>query len=321
MSAPIRIVLVGFGKMGHHHFRAITESQRFELVGIVDPMGGGEPSNIPMVAHLEELSDVEFSCAIVATPTPSHFDIVLQLLRMGKHVLVEKPAASQMEQARELVALASSMKLKLCVGNIERCNPAVLALKEAVVSKAMGKLLVMKSHRAGGRPLAQSPENNVILDLVVHDLDVMASLLGGSDRLSFQAGNGYCGDTGIIEVADLLGRSVLGVDVSLHGSWRSPVRERWLQVVGSLGVCRVNYMTQECVVWGQHLERIWPGKKTLKEGAFQKMVLSPGPTMVQPIQEQLDQFWLFLNERQHCLCYGRELLLVQELIADVCATL
>ena len=102
MGNKLRVVLLGIGRMGRNHLRLTSESSDFELVGVIDPAkaasrapGSPGPTFYPDIASLRS---VDFDAAIVATPTVTHLDVVLELVRMKKHVLVEKPIASTFAQ-------------------------------------------------------------------------------------------------------------------------------------------------------------------------------------------------------------------------------
>src|ERR1700761_655731 len=106
MSKKLRIVVFGVGRMGRNHLRLASESTDFELVAIVDPVFKNPPRPVPVFPDINGLKDVEFDAAIVATPTATHRDVVLDLIKMKKHVLVEKPIASSFVQGKEVLTPA-----------------------------------------------------------------------------------------------------------------------------------------------------------------------------------------------------------------------
>ena len=94
MGTKIRVVLLGVGRMGRNHLRLTSESNDFELVGVVDAGVTTRPKGVTFHEDIASLKGVDFDAAIVATPTATHRDVVLELVRMKKHVHVEKPIAS-----------------------------------------------------------------------------------------------------------------------------------------------------------------------------------------------------------------------------------
>src|SRR6476646_4959628 len=103
---PTRVVLVGLGRMGRNHLRVLRETPGFELVAVVDarPEAAADVGNIPYLGSVAELgrANVAFDAAVVATTTATHHDVALELIAMGKHLLVEKPIASTYAAGREV---------------------------------------------------------------------------------------------------------------------------------------------------------------------------------------------------------------------------
>jgi len=172
----VRTAVIGVGYLGRFHAQKYAALPDSELVAVVDadPQArarvAGELGCRAVADYRELLDDVE--AVSIATPTPLHFPIAGDCLEHGIHVLVEKPITETPEQARELVALAARRKLVLQVGHLERFNAAILALEGT-----LGTPRFVESHR-----LAQFKERgtdvNVVLDLMIHDIDLIQSLVG-----------------------------------------------------------------------------------------------------------------------------------------------
>src|SRR5688572_21258318 len=107
MAKKIRVVLLGLGRMGRNHARLCSESSDFELSAIVDVGVASEPNNVKLLRTVAEHRSIDFDAEIVATPTASHRDVVLEIVQMKKHVLVEKPIASSYAQGREVLQAAN----------------------------------------------------------------------------------------------------------------------------------------------------------------------------------------------------------------------
>jgi predicted dehydrogenase len=175
MQRP-RIGLVGVGSFGRNHLRVIHESTQANLAGILDAnpdaaRAAAERYQCPVFQSLEELAS-HADAAVVATPTVTHADIGCRLMELGLDILVEKPIAATIADATRLLDTAAGNRRALAVGHLERFNPAVLAL-EAVVTKP----LFFEVHRLS-EFTPRSLDVDVVLDLMIHDIDIVLSLTG-----------------------------------------------------------------------------------------------------------------------------------------------
>ena len=177
----VRVAVVGVGSLGQHHARIAAASEAAELVAVVDPQEdrGREIAarvGTEWVASLEAVLD-RVDAVQVAAPTGCHHDLGLQVLAAGKHLIMEKPLAATLEEGQALLqALAAARArrpgLVATVGHLERFNPAVTALR------AMG----IKPHFAEAIRVSPFPmrslEVDVIMDVMIHDLDLLLALIG-----------------------------------------------------------------------------------------------------------------------------------------------
>ncbi|MBC7533894.1 MAG: Gfo/Idh/MocA family oxidoreductase [Oligoflexus sp.] len=305
----IRTCLFGLGHMGRNHLRVLQENSRFELVAVIDPVTDALPANAEGVPLLKQLpDDLKFELAVVAAPTELHYSLVTGLLQRGHHVFVEKPAASTHTQASELVALAETKGLRLAVGNIERCNPVVGALRGVIQSGILGRLVHLNGLRAGGFPRNVKPGNNVILDLGVHELDLFRMILGPIDIVH---GVGHCTQaSSIYDAAEISVRSKTGVTGTVHVNWLTPQRMRSVRVTGSEGLCLVDYIAQSCELFGHNLQKKntpftdlnWTTDANGLDTAHVPVVAK------ESLKEQLDQLFLYLAGKPHILAVGAELI-------------
>jgi len=171
----LKIGLFGVGHLGKFHLNNWKEIANVELVGFYDPDDDtakevSEKYQLPRFLDGDVLIN---ACDVidVVAPTNFHFEICEKAIRNAKHVFVEKPLANTMDEARQLVKLAQESNIKLQVGHVERFNPAFLALKGMELNP-----LFIEVHR-----LAQfnprSTEVSVILDLMIHDIDIILSIV------------------------------------------------------------------------------------------------------------------------------------------------
>ncbi|HEY1871480.1 MAG TPA: Gfo/Idh/MocA family oxidoreductase, partial [Chitinophagaceae bacterium] len=171
----LKIGVFGVGHLGKFHLNNWTEIEGTELVGFYDPNDdiAKEVSEKYQLARFLDINSlIEASDAIdIVAPTNFHFELCEKVIRKGKHVFVEKPLANTMDEARRLVKLSQESNIKLQVGHVERFNPAFLALKDVELSP-----MFIEVHR-----LAQfnprGTEVSVILDLMIHDIDIILSIV------------------------------------------------------------------------------------------------------------------------------------------------
>ena len=189
----LKIGVFGTGHLGKFHLNNWKEIPGIELAGFYEPddivaREVAATYGIKRFNSEEEL--VEASDAIdVVTPTQFHFQICEQAIKKGKHVFVEKPMANDMQQARSLVKLVQESKVKFQVGHVERFNPAFLAAKNLNLNP-----MFIEVHR-----LAQfnprGTEVSVILDLMIHDIDVILSLVKSEVKTISASGVAVMTDT------------------------------------------------------------------------------------------------------------------------------
>jgi predicted dehydrogenase len=174
---PIRLAVVGVGHLGRHHARVAASLPGIEFVGIHDH----NPARVDEIARefglriLPDLAAVaqEAEAAIVATPTLSHAEVSAFLLERGLDVLVEKPITASLREADRLLALARANGRIVQVGHVERYNPAVQVALSVVRAP-----LFIEVHRLGVFT-RRSLDVDVVLDLMIHDLQIVQSLAGG----------------------------------------------------------------------------------------------------------------------------------------------
>src|SRR4051812_24770217 len=121
-ASKTRVVLIGLGRMGKNHLRVLRETPGLELAAVVDAKAEapGDLGSVPFLRTVAELSKIDFEAAVIATPTATHHDVALEVIAMGKHLLVEKPIASTYAEGSEVLAAAHAKKVKLVVGHVER---------------------------------------------------------------------------------------------------------------------------------------------------------------------------------------------------------
>jgi predicted dehydrogenase len=178
MASKVKVAVLGTGSLGQHHVRIYSELQTAGLVeftGVFDANADtakklAAKHNAKLFNSIAEAAAASDALNIV-TPTTTHFEIARQLLAQGKHVLVEKPMTDDTEQAAELVRLAQQKNCVLQVGHVERFNPVFKYLETAAPEPRF-----IETHRLSPFP-ARSTDIGVVLDLMIHDLDVVLAFV------------------------------------------------------------------------------------------------------------------------------------------------
>lgn len=309
IKQPIKIALIGLGRMGRNHLRLLQVLPEFEVVAVVEPRPQDFACTCPFLKKLEQLDEIEFEAAVVATPTSTHFAVTSWLLANGKDVLVEKPLASTAREAEALVSLALKYRRKLAVGYVERFNPVVHKLRDVIAGGYVGKPIHYNFTRVGGYPNEHGRGNNVLLDLAVHDLDVLR-LLQGEMRVVASA----CHSTvkrNILDTAEIMLRSPRnGPSASIHVNWVTPAKIRTLRVTGTGGVGIIDYMLQTCTVYGGYLlgPRLYPGLsfEQLKQAYQGNDKIEFEVKKVEPLRNELEDFARYVRGLPNNSCTGTE---------------
>ncbi|MBP7014710.1 MAG: Gfo/Idh/MocA family oxidoreductase [Steroidobacteraceae bacterium] len=172
----VRTAVIGVGYLGRFHAQKYASLPAAELVAVVDSSAGNREqvaaeTGCRAVADYRDILG-EIDAVSIATPTPLHYPIAQQCLERGVHVLVEKPITTTLEEARSLVDTAARAGRVLQVGHLERFNAAILALEGT-----LGTPRFVESHRLA--PFKErGTDVNVVLDLMIHDIDLIQSLVG-----------------------------------------------------------------------------------------------------------------------------------------------
>ncbi|HMG06175.1 MAG TPA: Gfo/Idh/MocA family oxidoreductase [Chthoniobacterales bacterium] len=171
----LRVGVVGVGHIGKNHARLYADLPAAQFTAIHDTNQAtarrfAEEFSVVAAASLEEFSEL-VDAASIATPTSTHFEIARELLSRGKHLLVEKPIAENTAHATELAELAAARGLVLQVGHVERFNPVLSALEKRLTNPRF-----IEAHRLSPYP-NRSTDIGVVLDLMIHDLEIILHLV------------------------------------------------------------------------------------------------------------------------------------------------
>jgi predicted dehydrogenase len=228
-AAPLRLGVVGVGVMGYNHARVLAEMPGVTLVGVADPDDkqaeiAGRTLGCATVPDIRDLLELGVDAVSIAAPTHLHRNIALAAVGHGVHALVEKPIASSVEEGREIIAAARRAGVTLMVGHVERFNPAVQAIKEAIREE---DILSIAITRVGPFPPRMS-NVGVVIDLAVHDIDLISwftesEIVEVQPQLSSTKAERE-------DIALLQFRTASGVLAHINTNWLTPFKARTVHV-------------------------------------------------------------------------------------------
>ena len=239
---PLRVAVVGVGHLGRHHARILGSLPGVKLVAVVDS-DPARAAEIASATGAEEartsLSDVvaRVDAVSVAVPTESHMEVALPLLERGIPVLVEKPLARSLVEADRMLAASRASGALLAVGHTERHNPAVAAARALVREPRF-----IEVHRLGTFP-ERSLDIDVVFDLMIHDLDIVLSMVGGEVESIDAVGVPVL--TGRVDIANARLRFATGCIANITASRISRDRVRKIRFFQSNAYVAIDYGAQE----------------------------------------------------------------------------
>ncbi|CAH0156126.1 Gfo/Idh/MocA family protein [Roseomonas sp. CECT 9278] len=239
----LRLAILGVGHFGRFHSLKAAGNPRVELVGLADAdaaRAATVAAEAGTVALAPEAAIAAADAVIIAAPTRFHHDLAMAALAAGRHVFIEKPIAATLEEADALIAAAQGRVLQ--VGHIERFSAAFRAVVEA---PAGGRALSWDAVRAAPfRP--RSLDVSVVLDLMIHDIDLVLALAGEEPSGIEAVGAAVASDRPDFAVARLRFRG--GRAAVITASRVSLVMERRLRVLGTQGEMSVNFLDRSLAV-------------------------------------------------------------------------
>jgi len=331
MATRVRVAVLGVGSLGQQHARIYAEMHRqdaVELVGVYDT----DPAQAKVIAEKHgttALGSIEAAAAAadalsIVTPTVTHHTLAKPLLELGKHLLVEKPMTDNAAQAAELVSLAKRHDCVLQVGHIERFNPVFNYLQQAAREPRF-----IESHRLSPFP-ARSMDIGVVLDLMIHDLDIVLAFVRSPVEHVDAAGVRVLSASEDIANARL--RFANGCVANLTVSRVSPESLRKIRVFSGgdePGYVSLDYREQK----GYHyrlarddeqessiLKKVFAGKDSAIVSQFggRRVVREPVPIQrEEPLKVELESFIRCVAEKQEPLVSGESARQAIELALEI----
>jgi len=241
----LRIAVIGVGHLGRHHARILSSLPGADLVAAVDTNRAraeevaAAHQTRACFDHRELLGTVD--AVTIAVPTELHSEIALPFLQAGTPVLVEKPMARTLVEADSMIAAAAASKVPLAVGHTERFNPAVVAARPLLTDPRF-----IEVHRLGAFP-ERSLDIDVVFDLMIHDLDVVLSLVRSEVETIEAVGVPVL--TGRVDIANARLRFANGCIANLTASRISRDRVRKIRFFQPAAYLSIDYAAQKVELW------------------------------------------------------------------------
>ena len=295
MKDVIRVGVIGVGYLGRFHARIYKDMPGVELVGVVDTdretadRVAAEYETRALYDPMALLDEVDVVSVVV--PTSLHRQVAVPYLEKGIHMLLEKPVASTLEDARVIVETARKHKAVLQIGHLERFNAGIMALADHVNEPRF-----IEAHRLG--PFVErATDVDVVTDLMIHDIDIILSLVG--DKLSSISATGTPVLTNHVDIANARLEFANGAVANVTASRVSNKKFRRIRVFGRNSYRAINFVDQQ-------LEVAYPGE--IPEGQnFPEIVYeSHSITPSQPLDAELAHFIDAVREGNQPLVTGED---------------
>jgi len=236
--------------MGRHHVRVLSELAEVELLGIcdIDPTVEkiAKDYRVDFFREREHLLSKKPDLVVVAVPTPIHYEVGMDVLNAGCHLLIEKPITDSVESARRLIAEAKRRGLGLFVGHIERFNPVVRRLRDLMQAGRFGEVHSIANLRVG-RYRQGTWDTPIILDLGTHDIDIISFLYGKPATTVFAVGHRQ--PSGVEEQASLSLKFSSRESGYIELSWLTPYKVRKMFITGTKHFGLVDLIEQSIIIY------------------------------------------------------------------------
>jgi predicted dehydrogenase len=251
--SDLAVGIIGLGRMGTYHLETWERIEGAQVVGVAEPNEAVARERIGRrpIAHFSDYRELikrrDVDAISLTAPSQQHAHIAMEVIAAGKHLLVEKPIATTLEDGLRMAAAARQAGVKLMVGHVERFNPAVGKLAELIADGRIGQVFRVHATRVGPMP-GRIQDAGVAIDLATHDLDIMQFVLGRDITRIYAEGAQCAHPTQEDMIACLLrfgaDNGPMGV---LDVNWLTPEKRREITVIGELGMLSASYLTQD--VW------------------------------------------------------------------------
>jgi UDP-N-acetylglucosamine 3-dehydrogenase len=267
MMETIKTAVIGAGAMGANHCRIYSEKTDFTAVADVDAKLSktvGEKYGCKSYTDYGKMLKAEKPDAVtVAVPTQYHAKVAIDCIKAGSNILVEKPIADTVANAKRIIDEAEKNGVKLMIGHIERFNPAVQELKKRLDKKNLGKVFSVHATRVGPFP-HRIRDVGVVIDLAVHDIDIMRYITQSNVKRVYAETEKRI-HTSCEDMLSGLLKFKNGATGILDINWLTPEKIRELKVTGERGMYHVEYISQELT--------FYENRETNRDYSYQDMLM------------------------------------------------
>lgn len=300
----MRVGVIGVGSMGKNHVRVYSEIT--ELVGVTDviqesSMAVAERFGIRSFTSPEDLLK-EVDAVSICTPTSEHLKVAKMAIDRGVNLLVEKPFTGVSSSAMELVKAAERARVTLASGFIERCNPIVGNIKRLVEAKRFGDVISIASRRVSSFP-ARIRDVGVIMDLGIHDVDVLRHVKGSEVRSVYALGGSYNGKA-CEDFANLLLEFEDGGIGFIEVNWLTPMKVRRLSLTCSEAFVQADYIDQSMEISSSSIHDLDPNN--LYNISLDLDVHRISVRKEEPLKVELENFLTAAQEGREAPISGRD---------------
>lgn len=249
--------VIGVGSMGYNHVRIYSELENANLVAISDMVRGTldkvskEFNTVGYVDYDNILQIDDIEVVNICVPTVFHHDVVMRAIEAGKNVLVEKPIASKLNEAEEIIKAAEDAGVTLATGHVERFNPAVRVAKKLIDEGAIGEVVTANSKRLGPFP-PRIRDVGVAIDLAIHDIDIFNYLFNSRANTVFANMSSKLKNCEFEDHAEIMTKYDSGVLSILETNWLTPYKKRQLNITGIDGIISVDYGNQTVTLFKEN---------------------------------------------------------------------
>ncbi len=300
----LKIGVIGTGAMGKNHARVCAELPNVELVGIADT----DKNTVQMIAkRFDVASFTDYTrlipltdAVIIATPTVTHFNIALDAIHNGKHILVEKPVCDTVDKGKELIEKADDEGLIFAVGHIERHNPVVSFMKQALDNGQFGELITLGSKRVSNFP-GRIRDVGVIFDFGVHDIDVMRYLAGEVTSVYAKAGR-FNKKIQYEDHATIMINFTNGLCGVVEVNWLTPMKIRKLILTCDTSSVEADFINQSVQTSTSSFEKI--DTDNLYDLSLQHQMKIMELQKKEPLKNEISDFANAINKNKKPLVTG-----------------
>ncbi|MFH1644522.1 MAG: Gfo/Idh/MocA family oxidoreductase [bacterium] len=255
----IKLGIIGLGHMGGYHASASSLINDAELIAVADP----DKKNWEKIKSKKIITSINYknwindvNAVIIAVPTELHHEIAKNCLLSGKHVLLEKPLTKTVEQAKELFKIAKEKKLALHVGHVERFNGAIQEVKKRIKAPDL-----IECHRMGPYS-SRVQKDSVVLDLMIHDLDLVLSLVDSPVKSFNVFGKKIKTDSCDIATAQIEFEN--GTIANITSSRASHIKKRTMSIHQQNSFINLDFTTQDISIYRNPTDSVQIGTNELK---------------------------------------------------------